>query len=471
MSVRVRIICLVGLAALAGVICRWGLGQSPQQKKANPAAELFAQAQPHLEAVLGYLLPAQPEFRILTPAEYADIRDWETTAYLGWRFPGLQGAVRQNVRQLAQHAVAQATVARHVEGTNGIAVIPDNQPIIAGWDQTLAEARSQAFLQLELVHAVARMTLEQKHNLLDRQHDPQSLEEFCIGQALVEGRAQWLTWKVAERMGTTDAFHLMAECWRHVPDPSPDPQVRAGCQETLQQKSWAYLRGKQFFDRLEGNNLPDVESAVFTDPPHQLESLEKPALYVQQYRAGHGGLKNSFAKLAPASAQAGWKPLQQPWTPTMLKQVAGMLHEEKRAEQCSQGWQDGRALVWMDPKNAARYVSLSAATFTAEPAARSYYGFAVDLQRRRDELSGKPGPMPWRVLDSTYHDLDWPGLHEGLRNAKSLEATYSSPPFPATIVLARSGSLVMEFSWYGMAPDLDWARQTFEAVAGKMKKQ
>jgi hypothetical protein len=395
---------------------------------------------------------------------------WETTTYLSWRFPALQGAERQQVFTIACQAEALATVARHVEGTDIIAVVPDNLPVIAGWDAELREADSRAFLQLELVHAAVRLALEKKYALLDRKFDAHSLEELRIAQAVQEGRAQWLTWQVARRLGTESVYALMAERWLHVPDPSPDPQHRAASQTALQQKNWAYLRGKSFFEALANGNMNDVERIALEQPPRLVEWLEQPALYEQHQLDGTADFRRVFAALAEHNGFPQRKAEQQPFTPNMIKQVAAMFQVEKRPEPFVAAWRDGRTLVWTDTGDAGKYVAASAVRFASEQAAQSYFGFAVDLQRKRDEFSGKPGPLPGRVVDSQYQELSWPGVVEGMRNDKTVALAAGAPAQKTTVVLCRCGSVVVEINWCGFAPDLNWAQQVIQTVSSAVSK-
>jgi hypothetical protein len=466
MSTRVKVFCLVGLCVLIGVVCRFALSQAPEDKKTAYVCQLFAAAVPHLEAVLGETLPVQPEFRVVSPDDYKKMPNWEPQAFLSWRFPSLQGEQRHTTGQLVHHAVAQATIARHVEGTTGIAVVLENLPVVAGWDAGLRAVNTPEFLRLELVHAVARLALEKKHQLLDRKHDPHSLEEFRIMQALHDGRAQWITWQVAKRLGTEAVFPLLARRWLHVPEAVPDTQIRAACQTTLQQKHWAYVQGKAFFEYLEAKELAGADSFVYNQPPRQVEWVEKPELYLQQ-ASTEPDLKAVFIKLLQNAPVASWKPMQQPWTPAMLKQVAGMLKEEQRADKVAQGWKDGRSLIWTDAKNSGRYIAVSVVRFDAVAGARSYYGFAVDLQRKRDEMSGKSAANPLRVVDSRSEPWTGAGLDEGLRCDKALEISANGPTLPVTLLLGRAGASVVEFSWHGCKSDLNWAQQVTQSVMMK----
>src|SRR5262249_35064678 len=142
-------------------------------------------------------------------------------------------------------------------------------------------ANSPAFLQLALVHEVARFVLDQRYGLARRRGDCRDREEFVAWQAVLEGRAQWATAEVARRLGTQATFPLLAARSRYVPDAGPDPALRTYSQTAIQVRAWAYAQGLVFFNYLHDKRLADVEKRAFTRPPRQVRWLEKPELYLR----------------------------------------------------------------------------------------------------------------------------------------------------------------------------------------------
>ncbi len=156
----------------------------------------------------------------------------------------------------------------------------------------------------------------------------------------------------------------------------------------------------------------------------------------------------------------------------MLRQVAGMFGEEKRIDRIAAGWRDGRSIVWTRAKDPGDYVALSAVRFDSEDQARAYFGFGVDLQRKRDEQSSatSTGALG-RIIESKYHAVTWPKCQEGLRNEKTLAAPAGGGHRPAAVVLVRSGTLVVEVSWQGRHAQMDWARQQVDVVLSRLARQ
>src|SRR5262245_40863832 len=103
------------------VICQQPIGPAASS---NPMGtrldELFAQAKPDLEDVLGGTLNFQPQYRTVTSAELAAIPDRDLEAHLRWHFPDLRNKTLMRTKKIAGVIVAKASVARYAEGENVI---------------------------------------------------------------------------------------------------------------------------------------------------------------------------------------------------------------------------------------------------------------------------------------------------------------------------------------------------------------
>jgi hypothetical protein len=349
--------------------------------------ELFAQARPHLEAALGEKLDRLPEFRVVTVEEFHQLPDAELEASLHWLFPDLQGEAFQRAAVVVRYVASLATVARHTEGAEVIHVLPDNLPLIAAWDRGLEAVNEPAFLQLALVYEAARFALERRYGLAARRSACRDAEEFFALQALVEGRAAWLTSQVAQKLGTQAHFPLLAQRYLHVPDNAPDPALRTLSQLTLRKRHWAGSHGLAFFVYLHGKGLADAEKRAFTRPPRLTGWVERPELYVRAEQGNRTDLAAALRALEGTLPAGEWAAAQQPWTPAMVRQVAALLGEKAQADRAVATWDEGRSLVWTMRKDMGKQVAVSLARHQTEAGARTYYGFAVDLQRKQDALA------------------------------------------------------------------------------------
>jgi hypothetical protein len=435
-------------------------GQSPAPKP----DELFAAARPHLEAVLGGRLERLPEVRVATPAELAALPDALIELQVAWQLPDLDAPARARAVAAATAALRGATVAGLREGTDTILVAPENAAQIARWDRSLAGANSAAFLRLALVHEATRWLLDRQYDLSKRRATCRDSEELIALEALVEGRCQWVTRQVARRLGDEAAFPLLAEAYRRAPDAGGEGAVRVLCRDVLERRRWCSVRGLAFFDHLDGEGVKDAGARAFARPPRLTAWVERPELYLRSERLNRDDLGDVLKRLEGALAAADWQATQQAWTPAMFRQAAGMLGEERRAERVVQGWDAGRSLVWSARDNPARQVALGVVRFQDAAAARAYYGLAVDLQRKLDELLNAACAGRRAVLESRSQALRLHGADEAVRADKKVQFGEKGEAVSVTQVWARAGERVAEFSWHGVPGDADWAQRVLDVV-------
>jgi hypothetical protein len=452
-QVKVVTATLTVLATLAG--------RTPGQDggaAAQPAA-LFAAARPHLEEVLGARLVRLPQFRVVTPADLARLPDGALEVRLRWQYPDLDEASRARAREAALIALRGASVAAHQEGTDVILVCPDNAAAIARWDPSLARARSVAFLQLALVHEAVRWVLDHRYGLAQRRAACRDSEELVALQAVVEGRAQWVTRQVARRLGAEADFPLLAEAYRRAPDGAAEARGRLLCHDVLSRQHWACERGLAFFDYLDAQGVADAEARAFAHPPRQVSRVERPELYLRAERLQLIDTAEALTQVVRALAPAEWAAGQQPWTPAMIRQAADLLGEGPRAEKVVCGWDEGRSLVWSARDNPARQVAVGLVRFQDAAGARSYFGLAVDLQRKQDELLNGTGPGRRSVVESRSQALRLAGADEAVRCDKRVQLPGKAEPVTMTQILARADDRVIEFTWQGLAGDTEWAQR------------
>jgi hypothetical protein len=412
--------------------------------------------------VLGERLDALPPFRLGRLEEIRDLPDRDVEAQLRWRFADLDPDTRARASRMARQARASATVARYAAGV--ILALPGQQAVLAHWDESLAQAQSPAFLQLALVHEVVRGLLETKYDLPRRYASCRDAEDYQVLRALEEGWAQWVTREVARRLGTESCFPLLAERLRHVPDPAADPGLRLVAQTGLRLEHWALVQGLSFFTYLEEHGGKEAAARAFRQPPPQTRWIEQPELYVRAAGQARPDLASLLARVEQCLAASEWQAAQQSWTPEMVAQVAALLGERDRAERVLAGWEEGRSLVWTKRGMSGRQVALSVVRLGTSAGARSYYGLAVDLQRKRDELTGQACGGQVRVLEARSSALQLPGVDEGARFDKQLQFGSQTPSLPAALILARAGNVVVELTWHGVEADPALAERVLRAL-------
>jgi hypothetical protein len=432
------------------------LGQPPAPKP----DDLFATARAQLEAVLGGRLASLPKFVVVSPADLGALPDGLTEAQAAAQLADLDARLRSRGRDAATAALRGATVAGLQEGGDAILFAPANAAQIARWDPALAGATSAAFLRLALVHETARWVLDRQYDLPKRRAACRDSEELVALQAVVEGRCQWVTRQVARKLGDEAAFALLAEAYRHAPDTEGEGAVRVLCHDVLARRRWCCAQGLAFFDALDREGVKDAEARAFAHPPRQTAWVERPALYLRSERLALGDLADTLKRLEGALESDNWQAAQQPWTPEMFRDVAGMLGEGQRAEKVLRGWDAGRSLVWAARANPGRQVALGVLRFQDAAAARAYYGLAVDLQRKQDEMLNGAAV----VTGSRAEAVRLNGADEAVRTEKKLRVGDNGVPLTVAQVRARAGDRVIEFSWYGVPDDPAWAQRLLDAL-------
>jgi hypothetical protein len=437
---------------------------------ASTANDLFEPLRPHLEAVLGTRLDAVPKVYRVTTAQVAQLADADLDAHLHWHFPLLRGDTLATTRQVARQIVASTTIAQYVEGTDLILVVPEALPRIARWDQSLAAIDTPQALQLALVHETMRFLLDRRHNLAKLRAACCDGEEFQALMAVIEGRAQSVTRKVAARLGQEAAFPLLARRYLCAPDEAPDPGLRAVSQTALRDRQRACAAGLSFFTTLEEAGTSDVEVRVFARLPRQPRTIARPDLWLAALDKNRPDLAAVCKSLQKALPPDQWQVLEQTWTPAMLAQVAAMLGvPSQRVERLEATWDDGRSLIWSNRQHPGQQIALSMVRHESATAARAYFGFAVDLQRKQDApQTASCGPAV-RVVESQSTAVKLEGFDEAVRNDKVIQYGAGNEPMTVRLLLARAGDLVVECTWYGDNTDEGLAQRLAQAVRAEAR--
>jgi hypothetical protein len=436
----------------------------------SPANQLLEPLRPHLEAVLGRRLETLPQVRTITTTQLLQIPDPDVEAHLRWYFPQLRGETLTSTRQVARQIVASAAIAQYAEGTDVIYVVPDALPRIARWDESLAAIDSPAMLQLGLVYETVRFLLDRRYHLAQLRGACRDGEEHQALLSAIEGRALAVTRQVAVRLGQEALVPLLAQRYARVPDEASDPGLRAVSQTALRQRYKACVKGENFYNVLDEAGLGDIEQRVFGRLPRQQRTIDRPDLWLRAVEKNRPDLASVLQRLENTLPAAQWQTLQQTWTPTMLAQVAAMLGASReRVDRIEATWEEGRTLLWSHRQHPEQQVALSVVRHDKAAGARSYFGFAVDLQRKQDVLTpGTCGPAV-RVLESQSVAVQLEGFDEAVRNDKKIQYGGSGEPTAVHLLLARAGDLVVECTWYGACAEPGLAQQLVQAVRVEAK--
>jgi hypothetical protein len=451
---------------LAGLMVRGAAAKPETGLSPAEAAGLFAEARPHIEAVLGYRLDPPPRFRMANERDLERWRRADFEAGIRWQFPDLAKAGGTALAETAREARQGYMSACIAGGSDGreIILFPGNAVKIAAWSPELGEVNTRAFAQLALVHEAVRVALESRYNVTDRQQVCADGDSFFATLALVEGRAQWVTREVAKRLGTEAAFPLLAQVWLHVPDRLTNAAMRAATQEFYRRRYWTLTSGLAFQDALCRAGIGD-ETRIFN---RHIPSMwiDHPDRCVRALRAHRAGLEVVLASLECTLPPDEWEPKQETCSPEMIKQAAGTFGEGDRADSALASCEEARQVVWSS-KPEGKAIALNLIRFETPLAAGAYYRLALALQQKADQrLANGSGAL--RLVDERSKTFAISGIDACTWMDKKLAVSGSqsgpSSSIPASTVLAQDGVLVVEIQWQNLPGDENWARRVIGTV-------
>jgi hypothetical protein len=443
-----------GLAAVGyrAVVSQQPAGPASYAAPVNPLVELFAQALPDVEAVLGEKLNPCPTFRTVTFSQLVQTPDFNLDAYIRLHFPQLQGETLARARQVARVVAARASLAHYVEGDGAIVLAPENAAKIAAWSEEVKDAQSQAFLQLAMVYQAVRMHFDRKYAIARLRGDCRDADELDALEAVVAGRAQAVTAKVAQRLGSGAHAPLLPTVLLHVPDDAPDPLLKTVSQTALRRNHRCCMAGWNFFNAIEEKGVHDCEAAVMGRLPRQMATVMQPGIWVRCLQAHQLDLAEVLRSLENSLPVNEWAATQQSWAPTMLEQAAAMLGAPReRAERIGETWFEGRTLVWADRSSPDRQIALTAVRHINTAGALAHFGFILDFERKQDAAAASCG-LAIHVTDSKTTPLQLVGFDEAIRCDKHV-AFGDAQARPMSSILARSGDLVLELTVNGQTAD------------------
>jgi hypothetical protein len=430
----------------------------------NPLDDLFENARPHLEAVLGVKLESAPKFQSVSQAELAQAPDYDLEAFIRWHFPHVQGETLARTRQIARQILARAAVAQYAENEGIIRVAPDSLAKIASWDVNLGRVNSDEFLQLALVCEVVRMHLCQRYDIGKLRGSCHDGAELDAVETIIEGRIQAITEKVAEALGSSKVFPLLAARYLRVPDDAPDPLLKAVSQTALHAKNRACVEGMQFFAALRNGGMTQPEQAVFAHMPRQRSVIAHPVSWMRNVANGRADMVAAMRTLATCVPEIDWQLAEQSWTPEMLAQAASLFGAPpERVEKIGETWFDGRTLVWTNRRYPDQIIALSAVRHETVAGARNHFGFAMEMQRKQDTAAGVTCGLPLRIVESKSVPIHLEDFDEAIQNDKRIgigEGTL----VPVSMLLARKGELVVELNFHGQAPEAGMADRLMRAI-------
>lgn len=446
------------------------LGQPADPLTIRQMTRMVGQVLEPLNAVLqpGDAPVPRPKVEFVTRAEFQKLPNPEVDLLVRARLPEFSGDHLARAQQAARQACAAVGLARYRAGTDTIIIpLPVDDRIVASWSPTALpdppEVAGQRVLQLAIVYEIVRLQLDRQYRWSERMNTCRDEDELRMWHALVEGRALHVTAQVADKLKSFVYADLLRQRYQSVPKDRPDPErldmVRA---MVFRDRLEACTQGKAFFEKIAASGMnPNV---AFTTPPRQWLWMTRPELYVKASKNGLPDLRKVLGGLEGMPPAASWKSGQQALGPGMVREVAGMLHEQARAEVVLKNWEEGRTLVFFAPNGGGSMV-VNLTRFETPAAARSYHGLSLDLQRKRDEIMNSNCTGSCKVLESRCESVEVPRSDAAVRCYKKVQYS-DGRAVAADMVYVLAGSLVIEIDGFSTSVEPGWARQVVERITG-----
>jgi len=126
----------LGAAIIAAGLMVKGVAAKPEGALSPAeAAALFAEARPHIEAVMGYRFDPPPRFRMANERDLEKWRRAEVEAEISWQFPDVAKAGGRALVETATEA-RRGRLSACIAGASGgkeIILFPGNTAKIAAW--------------------------------------------------------------------------------------------------------------------------------------------------------------------------------------------------------------------------------------------------------------------------------------------------------------------------------------------------
>lgn len=230
---------------------------------------------PDVEAVLGAKLPTPIPVRVVSRRDLEEIYLRELGPQRGGA--PMAAALRTRARQRARYTIA----ALHLS-TGELRVCPANLRQLAEaapeWKAAIGPDYLDLVLAHELVHAYQRDQFGSRMVL----HPPDGLEEAAALSAVLEGHAQYVTRRVADRRGQSAAFDLGVSMLTDLPGSLTDESLREGLRLSQGELRFSYVAGERFVDAVvERLGYALAVRTLFFFPPRTTAAISDPGEYFE----------------------------------------------------------------------------------------------------------------------------------------------------------------------------------------------
>ncbi|MBX3466977.1 MAG: hypothetical protein KF878_08775 [Planctomycetes bacterium] len=443
---------LAPLAALLVLAAAAAAQDAPALARSEEAlAARYAALREALEAELGAPLDPPPRFVPARRAEVARVIAAENEELLG----GMEGApAGAELRRLAEQqgrALSEACFGKLHLADGHVMVAGEAFERLAAVAPELAGLREAAFLDVILVHEAVHVWQDRRFGVRAFVGHPRDEEELRARFCVLEGHAQVVTRRVAERLGLGEAFALLVRANSEVPSSVTDPALRHFLDAVTQVTGFQYVSGERFVAAaLERLGRDAGLERLFTAPPRTLRAVSHPERYLDPPAEADLDLR-ALARAAAAHLPARWPHQVSPVPEPALRSGLALAGDEALTW-LAEGHRETYAVNASDPGVPGRAVTVVLIGCTSPEAAARMIDLEERVSRVKDEDFSKPGGA-FVITSSTYARPEL-GDRPGLFADKRLR-TPGGELTVRTLVVVRGAVVVEIVSVHH--PDLDQA--------------
>lgn len=410
-------------------------------------ASLLAPACDAIEQVQGVTYPKRPTIAFSSKQELAELLVEE----MGGIFRRVGATDDAQVSKMARD-VAGMLAAKYAPATNVVHVLVENVERLTRL-MGAEELRTEGVMRMLMIHECAHALDFQRYPALEElRHTRETPDGIQAVGAIIEGHAQLVTEKVAERLGAQADFEAFTRFVTFVPG-IEDPAQRLIAQVMAAEVQFAYVQGHRFLRAVEKARGREGIAEVLRAPPAETRLIDNPEQYLEPTRSAEPEFKR-FLDAMGALAQESWSTQVVPLKRGQVRAALGVLPAEILTP-LLESYVDG--VAWVGTTGDGGQVIAALMQWRDDESAARYLRDMRQLHALKDEQF-KSGAI--RIVSAEY--LDGAGLGNrspGLRANKTLDtggevqlvcvhhATYGRFGIEVTFILPESAAGASFDTW------------------------
>ena len=351
----------------------------------------FTEACDAVEKVRGTPFGKRPTVRLTTRDELREIlgRELRPVFVAG----GLEGAMEGTLATMSRALLAKYEIATHtvhliperLDDTKN-AYLPDGSPDLD-------------FLRVLLAHEACHAHDWPRYGWNHEETIRKGQDALAALNAIVEGHAQYVAKRAADRLGIPDAFDRVTEAIVSVP-PIEQEALRPLVETYVATLAFAYVQGQAFVEAIAAARGPEGLEAALQKPPTTTRAIEFPAEWLApQERGETPDLERAVEAFRPLVGDDAWTVRTTRLLKAQLAPVSRSLPEAYR-EPFVQGVLDGHVLAGLMPTEDRSVMGLLL-WFRSPEGATTFLEGDRKAQEAKDAAGGVPGLAQ---IESSHYD-------------------------------------------------------------------